>query len=991
MARDVIDTTEEQAGGLVQEKNSNAAPSGKAYTFWVGPKRVNIFKGRNIIFDSFTADDNGAVANRSISARAGSKISIHSEKGGLEVFDQIFFRVGKNDLSYHLPPNDGKWIVFVLPDFDQFLDQGGPVWVGLKSGNDAGVLSDYLNYQTKEKEKEEKSEKTKQQEGGIQERLQQLKQEVINPVNLMMDATGTAMGGAVKPFLPNAILKSQSRNNLKAALKGGNRQKVLDAIKEVKSLGDTEGLKEALSYEGASQFSNEIQATIKSTAKASGKTEVAGTASSEVRQEADVSQETEANGGSSVQAEVSSVVQTGQAAVEGLTETAFESKMETGGNVSVSVDGAIEAGQTTEVKDKINPLNQSGTAVFSGKVSMEGQAVGNAAQKNQQSGTAAKGGSFANSEAGQKINGEISQNATAQTNASQEVGQEKNNIAENPDEGQMQYKTTTEPGQDFNAKPESQEEGFKAPFIRGNLQEKPGLQQSSVKGKITKPDEGLKEKTESGKDLPHREEYAKTLAGFRQQEKSFLTNQDIATSKSGKSVIGPKGGAVKVDIPARTMAGKIKGGQEELPGQPSLQGQSGGSFISSPINSEELAKKSQEPEGQLDGQSDASGEAPGSDMDEQEDSNIQPPTTGGAQNQSLALPDRKKTGIEEQKIEAVANEASQLMNAALSKLAFWVWGSAWVTLGLSIFLGAIAGDVLLILKGWIARKFLTPLLNTSGLKNAEGEISKKIKFSGQVKMHILGMNLAAAAMVMVIIVFVMTMLWGVCKSWLTYPIKNISGMDQICQSIETSTIGTFANKLTQSGSFSGSFNVPGQLNSTQQWTNQINQHSQKWNIDACILRVVVQKESSGNPNSIGHDGHNGVNDQFNLINPPAYNLNWSYSHGIGLTQWTIFPYKAGSWIDSQTPSRNIYSSWYKVSDLLNPDTSLDLTARDFSTKISANSSNLSQRLNSVDDPFRAALRMSYAQYNGGSNPNASAINYANASMVLYDMCKNNGN
>ncbi|MFO0702799.1 MAG: transglycosylase SLT domain-containing protein [Candidatus Andersenbacteria bacterium] len=91
--------------------------------------------------------------------------------------------------------------------------------------------------------------------------------------------------------------------------------------------------------------------------------------------------------------------------------------------------------------------------------------------------------------------------------------------------------------------------------------------------------------------------------------------------------------------------------------------------------------------------------------------------------------------------------------------------------------------------------------------------------------------------------------------------------------------------------------------STGQWANLINQAAQKYSIEPCALQSIMQAESGGNPNALGHDGHNGTDDPYDASKPPFWNLNWKYSHGIGLMQPTIFPsYRYGGWQDSNTPS-----------------------------------------------------------------------------------------
>ncbi len=111
-----------------------------------------------------------------------------------------------------------------------------------------------------------------------------------------------------------------------------------------------------------------------------------------------------------------------------------------------------------------------------------------------------------------------------------------------------------------------------------------------------------------------------------------------------------------------------------------------------------------------------------------------------------------------------------------------------------------------------------------------------------------------------------------------------------------------------------------------QWSKEINAAAKKYNLEPCALQSVVQRESAGDPKAVGHDAHSPSSDPPNGI-PPKHGLNWNYSHGIGLTQVTIFPEKRfDGWRDSNTPSRKIGSTFYTVDDLYNPETNLDAGA-----------------------------------------------------------------
>ncbi len=164
----------------------------------------------------------------------------------------------------------------------------------------------------------------------------------------------------------------------------------------------------------------------------------------------------------------------------------------------------------------------------------------------------------------------------------------------------------------------------------------------------------------------------------------------------------------------------------------------------------------------------------------------------------------------------------------------------------------------------------------------------------------------------------------------------------------------------------------------------------KVGIDQCLIWAFVNKESGGKLHAIGHDENYASNakpvlarrdflisgkkksgaqftppattvaewdskggyaklnnytggggkilndDALDLSKPPDYGLDWRFSHGISFMQITIFPVHAaekgalGSKITGPNGpewARSIYGRWYTVTDLLNPDTSLEAALR----------------------------------------------------------------
>ncbi|MBP9761041.1 MAG: hypothetical protein KBD15_02260 [Candidatus Magasanikbacteria bacterium] len=157
--------------------------------------------------------------------------------------------------------------------------------------------------------------------------------------------------------------------------------------------------------------------------------------------------------------------------------------------------------------------------------------------------------------------------------------------------------------------------------------------------------------------------------------------------------------------------------------------------------------------------------------------------------------------------------------------------------------------------------------------------------------------------------------------------------------------------------------------------------SQKTQINYCVLNTIIKKESGGKGLQVGHDEnyphthrgdkcpavgsrgrfllsglkygggtftaitppynpciHNNHSvggrvvmndDKLDLNNPPHYNLDWRFSHGIGLGQVTIYPGKSYSRLvngpNGPEWARNQNGRWYTVTDLLNPDKTIEST------------------------------------------------------------------
>lgn len=262
-----------------------------------------------------------------------------------------------------------------------------------------------------------------------------------------------------------------------------------------------------------------------------------------------------------------------------------------------------------------------------------------------------------------------------------------------------------------------------------------------------------------------------------------------------------------------------------------------------------------------------------------------------------------------------------------------------------------------------------------------GTIFKKAKMPIELKVLTLLLDLAFAiiigAIVFVALDYTCSGVLGKAGRLVNWTVETVTGdktlyggickfYDDVMNSVNLSGTGSVGSGVGNYGNNGGPINIG-------KWKDLVNQDATKYNMDPCILNTILEMESGGgNPNAIGHDHHNGGNDPYNPVAPPSYGLNFTLgSHGIGLTQWTIFPYNHayGKWPNPSIPQRQVYGKWYGVQDFLDPNLSLDLTAHDISDKLKRSGGD---------------LRSAFRSYNGSGS---AAEAYADKAMNKYNQCK----
>ncbi|MEI6400252.1 MAG: hypothetical protein WCO58_01905 [bacterium] len=187
--------------------------------------------------------------------------------------------------------------------------------------------------------------------------------------------------------------------------------------------------------------------------------------------------------------------------------------------------------------------------------------------------------------------------------------------------------------------------------------------------------------------------------------------------------------------------------------------------------------------------------------------------------------------------------------------------------------------------------------------------------------------------------------------------------------------------------------------------------TKKLNIPYCSMRVILQRESQGNPGAIGFDSNvpnanigarqdfiksgkkytgttfktsnslivdkNFINDDSNFTNTDTLGLDWRFTHGIGLTQVTCQP-KTTDWNQKdQLPNCTFAGTSYTPKELLKPEKNLEAGGRLWAYYYKACNK----------DVFKT-----WKAYASGSceSPNKFAVEEATVRTDLYNQCIKEG-
>ena len=123
--------------------------------------------------------------------------------------------------------------------------------------------------------------------------------------------------------------------------------------------------------------------------------------------------------------------------------------------------------------------------------------------------------------------------------------------------------------------------------------------------------------------------------------------------------------------------------------------------------------------------------------------------------------------------------ANQALDKVLLTGVVWVWGVAIPTFGLSVFLGAIVGDLVWLFKGWA----LNHIQRQKKLLSKFKDQNIQIELSRKVKLNIIAMNLVAVMLAFLIFNTHCFNYLGICNSKITYLARESVGLEPYCKSI----------------------------------------------------------------------------------------------------------------------------------------------------------------------------------------------------------------
>ena len=155
---------------------------------------------------------------------------------------------------------------------------------------------------------------------------------------------------------------------------------------------------------------------------------------------------------------------------------------------------------------------------------------------------------------------------------------------------------------------------------------------------------------------------------------------------------------------------------------------------------------------------------------------------------------KKPNNPELQKIIGLATKAA---NEPLLWIAGAIWVGALPTFGLSILLGALAGDILWAFKDKLFEMAAARFLPTPELKALSKDVVKQIKLSAAVKANIIAMNLAVVAVIGLTLIVLLATTVTLCNNPVFYGATWLTGYSNVCDAVKN--VGSGGGVGTVSG------------------------------------------------------------------------------------------------------------------------------------------------------------------------------------------------
>lgn len=218
---------------------------------------------------------------------------------------------------------------------------------------------------------------------------------------------------------------------------------------------------------------------------------------------------------------------------------------------------------------------------------------------------------------------------------------------------------------------------------------------------------------------------------------------------------------------------------------------------------------------------------------------------------------------EEKVLKEAVDLVNPYINGFLIEASIWIWAVAIPSIGLSVLLGAIAGDFLWAFKKFLIKRAISTTLIAKvivGKKFDADEIAKQVRFSTAVKANILAMNAVLFSLIFICFLSIGAFLYIGCSlpsadvsnvSDYKLSVLGLAGYSNVCKSFMEFTQGLNGGlKGEVSGSPSGSTGSPASGTCsplTSGIASVANLSTTCFGSNAPTASIIAAHESGGNP------------------------------------------------------------------------------------------------------------------------------------------------